>query len=513
MGDQMESKEHPSPILGKVERPFEPKERPSHGEPLTGQNFKRLPKWLEVTGRVIPPVVLAGWLAVQAGEAARTDLSLAAELDRPHPVEVPTPGETAKEMAKFKETIKEIQEPGVVVSEATPTPDTIQKEDSGPLIGKEISRGISVESREEIAQIERQTIVYPEDTLYKIGQRLGVPWEKVAEMNNLEPSYTVYTGQILKIPERSKEFEQYYENRQLIFIEVREGFSNKEKGWLIEKSEPINKIFTAVVGPPFTIGTLPVERGKPGESHFDMWCYGPMEGYPAGLIKVRSDYPIFSEISKSADIYAHEISHRWLNGWENEVVKAFGGTGVFDAPHAFVGSMGTIAASQVEEIPRSKLEGDLFIQAWWRDPDFYLKLRKRYEEAGSPANLSPEQWQSWAEEVSPGFNEWADMVRKGPEVKLPEQTGKRFVWSDEAIKMAEEKSSQVPYHPQWLAGPAYWFMPWFGTGKGISQRLGTNRYLVYRVVQTPFYPETGPEGSLPYFRDNPFEGKQLGHWE
>lgn len=37
------------------------------------------------------------------------------------------------------------------------------------------------------------------DTLYKIGQRTGIPWKTIAEANNIEAPYTIKIGQVLKI--------------------------------------------------------------------------------------------------------------------------------------------------------------------------------------------------------------------------------------------------------------------------------------------------------------------------
>jgi TolB protein len=42
--------------------------------------------------------------------------------------------------------------------------------------------------------------VQPGDYLYLIGQRLGVPWHKIAETNHLSPPYTIYPGEQLVIP-------------------------------------------------------------------------------------------------------------------------------------------------------------------------------------------------------------------------------------------------------------------------------------------------------------------------
>jgi LysM repeat protein len=39
------------------------------------------------------------------------------------------------------------------------------------------------------------------DTLYAIGIKLGVDWSEIAEINDIEPPYSLSTGQELKIPE------------------------------------------------------------------------------------------------------------------------------------------------------------------------------------------------------------------------------------------------------------------------------------------------------------------------
>lgn len=358
-------------------------------------------------------------------------------------------------------------------------------------------------------EIERTTLVYPGDTLIGIGERLGVSWQEVAKLNRIEPPYTIYWGQQLIIPGREESLGQYFEKRSSIIYEANADFNDEERKWINETAVKITKLFTNVVGPSFKTGIVPIERGRPGEFHTNAWCYGPSEEYPVGVIRFREDH----EIGTNIENYAHEISHLWLAGWEFEMAKVFGDIGIADSPHDFVDILAEIAVYQLGEIPHSDLGGDIPIQAYWRDPDFYLKLRKRLEEEGKPAGVSQGQWQRWAEEASPGFNAWLEMVKEGPEVELPEPTGKTFVWSEKAAEVAENNPSQIPFHPEWMAGPVEWFMPWFLTGKGRSERVGENRYLVYRTVAGGiFYPEVGPEGSLPYYRDDPFGEKPLGEW-
>ncbi|MFA5270329.1 MAG: LysM domain-containing protein [Patescibacteria group bacterium] len=38
------------------------------------------------------------------------------------------------------------------------------------------------------------------DTLYVIGQQLGKDWKKIAELNGLEPPYSLDVGQTIKLP-------------------------------------------------------------------------------------------------------------------------------------------------------------------------------------------------------------------------------------------------------------------------------------------------------------------------
>jgi len=139
----------------------------------------------------------------------------------------------------------------------------------------------------------------------------------------------------------------------------------------------------------------------------------------------------------------------------------------------------------------------------------------RFEEEGKPADISQEQWQEWADEISPGFNNWLKMVKEGPEVELPEATGKTFVWSERAVELAEDSTRPIALYLDWASGPVEWFMPWFGTAKGSSKRIGENRYLVYKVIAKGIpYPETGLEGSLPYYNlGDTFKKQPLGKWK
>ncbi|HZW55319.1 MAG TPA: polysaccharide deacetylase family protein [Nitrososphaerales archaeon] len=43
----------------------------------------------------------------------------------------------------------------------------------------------------------------PGDYLYKIGQRFGVPWQSIAQANNIAPPYIIYVGEELLIPSGS----------------------------------------------------------------------------------------------------------------------------------------------------------------------------------------------------------------------------------------------------------------------------------------------------------------------
>ena len=55
------------------------------------------------------------------------------------------------------------------------------------------------------SQIKEETTytVDSGDTLYSIGIKFGIDWEKIAEVNNLEKPYTLSTGQELKIPKNN----------------------------------------------------------------------------------------------------------------------------------------------------------------------------------------------------------------------------------------------------------------------------------------------------------------------
>lgn len=39
-----------------------------------------------------------------------------------------------------------------------------------------------------------------DDTLYGIGLELGKDWQKIAELNNIEPPYSLSVGQVLQLP-------------------------------------------------------------------------------------------------------------------------------------------------------------------------------------------------------------------------------------------------------------------------------------------------------------------------
>ncbi len=58
------------------------------------------------------------------------------------------------------------------------------------------------EKEEEKTQKEGQVYIVQEgDTLSLIGEKFGVPWEKIAEANNLEEPYLLSVGQELIIPQ------------------------------------------------------------------------------------------------------------------------------------------------------------------------------------------------------------------------------------------------------------------------------------------------------------------------
>ncbi len=45
------------------------------------------------------------------------------------------------------------------------------------------------------------------DTLFEIGQKFGVDWKKIAEINNLEAPYSLTVGKTLLIPEKTSSTE------------------------------------------------------------------------------------------------------------------------------------------------------------------------------------------------------------------------------------------------------------------------------------------------------------------
>jgi len=357
--------------------------------------------------------------------------------------------------------------------------------------------------------VERTALVYPGDTLIGIGKRLNIPWQEIAKLNNIEPPHTIYWSQKLIIPEKEESLGQYFEQRPSMTFEANTDFNVEERKWVNETGAKITEVFTNIVGPSFKTGIAPVKRGEPGEFHTEAWCYGSSEEYPAGQIRFRNDYTP----SESTRNYAHEMSHLWLAGWEAEMVKVFSDIGSSNPAHVFVDALASLADYYLGE--STSAEGEIFAQAYWRDPDFYLKLRKRFEEEGKPADVSQEEWQEWAEEASPGFNAWLEMVKEGPEIELPELTGRTFAWSERAVELAENNPLPIAFYLDWMAGPVEWFMPWRGTAKGASKRIGENKYLVYKVIAKGIpYPEMGSEGSLPYYNlEDSFKNQPLGEWK
>ncbi len=47
-------------------------------------------------------------------------------------------------------------------------------------------------------------VVKSGDYLSLIGQRLGIPWQEIAALNNIKPPYTIFSGQALKLPDKNK---------------------------------------------------------------------------------------------------------------------------------------------------------------------------------------------------------------------------------------------------------------------------------------------------------------------
>ena len=102
------------------QRAIEAKKSPVEKRPEERPSYKK---------KLLVPAVSLALLTLisEIREAGNIDVSSASELG-PTPRVLLTPEETMKEMALFDQTIEEIREPGVVVSEATPQATEIQQE-------------------------------------------------------------------------------------------------------------------------------------------------------------------------------------------------------------------------------------------------------------------------------------------------------------------------------------------------------------------------------------------------
>ncbi len=60
--------------------------------------------------------------------------------------------------------------------------------------------GLGVDTRGEISDQEQTYVVQQDDTLYRIGLRYGLSWQKLLSYNNMYDPNEIYVGQELKIP-------------------------------------------------------------------------------------------------------------------------------------------------------------------------------------------------------------------------------------------------------------------------------------------------------------------------
>ena len=126
MEDTVNSKEG-SPILGQnLARPLEAEEGPGYGKRLTGLDFKELPRWAQVTLKMVTPAVI-GLIVFRAGEAAKIDLASASELG-PTPKVLPAPEKTIREAEEFEAIIEAINQEPHIAAITTPTATEIQQQ-------------------------------------------------------------------------------------------------------------------------------------------------------------------------------------------------------------------------------------------------------------------------------------------------------------------------------------------------------------------------------------------------
>lgn len=74
------------------------------------------------------------------------------------------------------------------------------KEEKAP-VSEETQRVVQETSVTEKTTRDTTYTVESGDTLYAIGIKLGVDWNEIAKINDIEPPYSLSTGQELKIPE------------------------------------------------------------------------------------------------------------------------------------------------------------------------------------------------------------------------------------------------------------------------------------------------------------------------
>lgn len=75
------------------------------------------------------------------------------------------------------------------------------------VIPEETQKAVEETSVTEKTTKDTKYTVESGDTLYAIGIKLGVDWNEIAKLNDLEPPYSLSTGQELKIPEEGNKEE------------------------------------------------------------------------------------------------------------------------------------------------------------------------------------------------------------------------------------------------------------------------------------------------------------------
>jgi hypothetical protein len=136
-----------SPILGEVFKPLdEQKEGSGYGARLTYLDLKEAPNRLKLARKFLPAgIAIVATLGTLKGiqEIDFSKIASASELG-PTPRILPAPGETIREAREFDEKIRKVnQEPGVVMSQTTPTATEIQQKET-PIPEKAGVEGIQI---------------------------------------------------------------------------------------------------------------------------------------------------------------------------------------------------------------------------------------------------------------------------------------------------------------------------------------------------------------------------------